>query len=149
MICAKLCDAAAYWGIHPNLDLALDHLTPEFLAAVGEQRRELDGNRVYATRFTYETIPVEDAFFEAHRRYLDIHLMLRGEERVDIAHPDGLELFRHEDDFYAYHGEADQTLVLKPGEFLVVFPGDAHRIKVQVDGPKTVSKAVFKVLVTD
>jgi beta-galactosidase beta subunit len=27
----------------------------------------------------------------------------------------------------------------------VVFPGDAHRIKMQVDAPETVSKAVFKV----
>ena len=44
-------------------------------------------------------------------------------------------------------GESWHSTVLKPGEFLVVFPGDAHRIKVQVDGPKTVSKAVFKVCI--
>ena len=50
-------------------------------------------------------------------------------------------------DFYAYQGESWHSTVLKPGEFLVVFPGDAHRIKVQVDGPKTVSKAVFKVCI--
>ena len=31
--------------------------------------------------------------------------------------------------------------------FLVVFPEDAHRIKIAVNGPETVSKVVFKVLV--
>jgi beta-galactosidase beta subunit len=34
--------------------------------------------------------------------------------------------------------------LLQPGTFLVVFPGDAHRIKMQVSGPEQVRKAVFK-----
>ena len=150
MIYAKNADALAYRGIHPNLDLALEHITPEFLASLRDnQRVELKGDLVYCTRFTYETIPQEESFFEAHRRYLDIHIMLQGEERVDVNRPEELTLtqVQEENDFYAYQGESWHSTVLKPGEFLVVFPGDAHRIKVQVDGPKTVSKAVFKVCI--
>ena len=137
MIYAKNADALAYRGIHPNLDLALEHIT------------ELKGDLVYCTRFTYETIPQEESFFEAHRRYLDIHIMVEGEERVDVNRPEDLKLTDAQEgnDFYAYQGESWHSTVLKPGEFLVVFPGDAHRIKVQVDGPKTVSKAVFKVCI--
>ena len=150
MIYAKNADALAYRGIHPNLDLALEHITPEFLAALRDnQRVELKGDLVYCTRFTYETIPQEESFFEAHRRYLDIHIMVEGEERVDMNRPEDLNLTNAQEgnDFYAYQGESWHSTVLKPGEFLVVFPGDAHRIKVQVDGPKTVSKAVFKVCI--
>ena len=150
MIYAKNADALAYRGIHPNLDRALDHITPEFLAALRDnQRVELKGDLVYCTRFTYETIPQEESFFEAHRRYLDIHIMVEGEERVDMNRPEDLKLTDAQEgnDFYAYQGESWHSTVLKPGEFLVVFPGDAHRIKVQVDGPKTVSKAVFKVCI--
>lgn len=150
MIYAKNADALAYRGIHPNLDLALEHITPEFLAALRDnQRVELKGDLVYCTRFTYETIPQEESFFEAHRRYLDIHIMVEGEERVDVNRPEDLKLtdVQEGNDFYAYQGESWHSTVLKPGEFLVVFPGDAHRIKVQVDGPKTVSKAVFKVCI--
>ena len=150
MIYAKNADALAYRGIHPNLDLALEHITPEFLAALRDnQRVELKGDLVYCTRFTYETIPQEESFFEAHRRYLDIHIMVEGEERVDMNCPEDLKLTDAQEgnDFYAYQGESWHSTVLKPGEFLVVFPGDAHRIKVQVDGPKTVSKAVFKVCI--
>ena len=55
-------------GIHPNLDLALEHITPEFLASVGEERTELKGSDVYATRFTYETVPETESFFEAHKK---------------------------------------------------------------------------------
>ena len=150
MIYAKNADALAYRGIHPSLDLALEHITPEFLAALRDnQRVELNGDLVYCTRFTYETIPQEESFFEAHHRYLDIHIMVEGEERVDVNRPEDLKLTDAQEgnDFYAYQGESWHSTVLKPGEFLVVFPGDAHRIKVQVDGPKTVSKAVFKVCI--
>ena len=150
MIYAKNADALAYRGIHPNLDLALEHITPEFLAALRDnQRVELKGDLVYCTRFTYETIPQEESFFEAHRRYLDIHIMVEGEERVDVNRPEDLKLTDAQEgnDFYAYQGESWHSAVLRPGAFLVVFPGDAHRIKVQVDGPKTVSKAVFKVCI--
>ena len=150
MIYAKNQEALVYRGIHPNLDLALEHITPEFLASLRDgQRVELQGDQVYCTRFTYETIPQEESFFEAHRRYLDIHIMVEGEERVDVNRPEDLKLTDAQEgnDFYAYQGESWHSTVLKPGEFLVVFPGDAHRIKVQVDGPKTVSKAVFKVCI--
>lgn len=150
MIYAKNQEALAYRGIHPNLDLALEHITPEFLASLRDgQRVELQGDQVYCTRFTYETIPQEESFFEAHRRYLDIHIMVEGEERVDVNRPEDLVLTEAQEgnDFYAYQGESWHSAVLRPGAFLVVFPGDAHRIKVQVDGPRTVSKAVFKVCI--
>ncbi len=147
MIHAKIKDAAEYRGIHPRLDKALELMTEEYLAAVPTQTRQLEGEALYVTRFDYTTLPLEETFYEAHRRYLDIHIMVSGEERVDISHPDTLTLFEHRDDFYAYRGEAEQSLTLKPGDFLVVFPGDAHRIKIQANGAENVSKVVFKVLV--
>ena len=150
MIYAKQKDAPAYRGIHPSLDLALERITPEFLASVGTERVDIvDG--VYATRFTYETVPAEESFFEAHKKYLDIHIMVEGREGVEIAPPEALAEFDRVEanDFYAYRGEGDYKLILSPGDFLVVFPGDAHRIKMQLDGPKTVSKVVFKVKIYD
>ena len=150
MIYAKHKDAPAYRGIHPNLDLALEHITPEFLASVGSERVELKGG-VYATRFTYETVPEEESFFEAHKKYLDIHIMVEGSEGVEIAPPGELTEFDRVEanDFYAYRGEGDYKLVLSPGDFLVVFPNDAHRIKMQLNTPETVSKVVFKVRIFD
>ena len=147
MIYAKNSDALTYRGIHPNLDMALERITKEFLSSVGEERVEIKGSDVYATRFTYETIPEEESFFEAHKNYLDIHLMLEGSERVEIAPPETLTEFNRVEanDFYAYRGEGQYRLVLSPGDFLVVFPNDAHKIKMHVDGPETVTKAVFKV----
>ena len=151
MIYAKNSDALSYRGIHPNLDLALEHITPEFLAGVGYERVSLKGDDVHATRFTYETVPEEESFFEAHKKYLDIHIMVEGSEGVEIAPPGALQEFDRVEanDFYAYRGEGDYKLVLSPGDFLVVFPNDAHRIKMQLETPETVSKVVFKVRIYD
>ena len=151
MIYAKNSDALSYRGIHPNLDLALEHIQPEFLGRVGGQRVELRGSDVYATRFTYETVPDEESFFEAHKKYLDIHIMVEGSEGVEIAPPAELAEFDRVEanDFYAYRGLAHHKLTLSPGEFLVVFPNDAHRIKMCLEQPETVSKVVFKVRIYD
>ena len=151
MILANHNDALTYRGIHPNLDLALAHITPEFLAKVGSERVELKGGDVYATRFTYETAPEEESFFEAHKKFLDIHIMVDGSEGVELAPPETLQEFDRVEanDFYAYRGLARCRLNLSPGDFLVVFPNDAHRIKMQLDRPETVSKVVFKVRILD
>ena len=149
MILASNSTALDYRGMHPNLDLALERITPEFLSSLGEERVELKGEEVYCTRFTYETVPEGEAFFEAHRLYLDIHLMLSGSERVEIASPAALEQFGCQGDFYAYRGQGRHSLVLSPGDFLVVFPDDAHKIKMRVDGRKTVTKAVFKIKINE
>ena len=102
MILDKLSAANAYRGIHPRLDGVLDRLNETFLATVGPETMELEGDKLYVTRFTYETLPREETYFEAHKRYLDVHLMVQGEERVELASPGGLTLFEHQGDFYAY-----------------------------------------------
>ena len=149
MILAKNVNARDYLGIHPNLDLALERITPEFLSSLGEERVDIIPGEVWCTKFSYETIRDEESFFEAHEKFLDIHLMMDGSERVVVAPPDTLEQFQSvpENDFYAYRGEGHYKMVLSPGDFLVVFPADAHKIKMQVDGPCPVTKAVFKIKV--
>ena len=147
MILAKNETAAAYLGIHPNLDEALKRITPEFLNALGTERVDILPGKVWCTKFTYETVSDDESFFEAHEKFLDIHMMLEGAERVEIASPKSLHCFveKPENDFWAYRGEGRHKLVLAPGDFLVVWPDDAHKIKMTVDTPKTVTKAVFKV----
>ena len=147
MILAKNETARDYLGIHPNLDLALERIAPEFLNTLGEERVDIVPGEVWCTKFTYETISDEESFFEAHEKFLDIHMMLCGSERVEISDPCDLEQFQSvpENDFYAYRGEGRHKLVLSPGDFLVVWPADAHKIKMHVDQPQTVTKAVFKI----
>ena len=151
MIVAKLKDAADYRGIHPLLDRALEYLNDEFLMTVGTESTHMEGQDLYATLNLFETLADEELFFEAHRNYLDIHVLLAGEERTDIADTATLSLneavSKPENDFYAYsdRNPEHQSIILKHGDFLVAFPSDAHRVKGQVNGPSDVRKVVFKI----
>lgn len=148
MIVANLTNKQEYYGIHPELDKALDYLTPEFLENASTEKTLLDGENLFVTKFHLETVPVEQTFFEAHKKYLDIQVVTQGMERVEIAHPDGLTLTEEKGDFYGYTGQADQSVILKPGNFLVVFPGDAHRLRLPVhQSGEPFTRVVFKIKV--
>ena len=56
MILAKNETAADYRGIHPNLDLALERICPDFLNSLGSERVDIIPGEVWCTKFTYETV---------------------------------------------------------------------------------------------
>ena len=45
---------------------------------------EIDGDRLFVNVVEYTTTTAEERFWEAHRQYLDLHLMLRGTEQIDL-----------------------------------------------------------------
>lgn len=147
MIFSSIKDAQRYKGMHPNLDIALEHLNPEFLATVGEDRVEIKGSDVYCFKVFLSTKPEEETFFENHKDYIDIHVVTEGAEGMGIALPETLELYeeRPETDAYFYHGQVPQKMVLIPGNFLVAFPEDAHKTMMMLDAPQPFSKVVFKI----
>ena len=147
MIYAKLCDAGNYLGLNHNLDRALKLLTPSFLGTVGTVRQSIDGDRLYVTRFDVSTSTDESRSFEYHRRYLDIFTLVEGTERVDIAAPENLTVHEHHGDYWGCTGKSEQSMILAPGSFLVLFPGDAHRPGMAASNPVNISRIVFKILI--
>ena len=149
MIIAKKAHALCYKGIHPRLDRALELLQDDaFISSVKDEKILIEGDALYVFRNDYETVPYEETFFEAHQKYLDVQMVVSGQERCDIADPAALgEPFSEKGDFRGYHGEAEQSVILRPDNFMIVFPGDAHRLKIAAEQPDQISKIVFKVLV--
>ena len=62
---------------------------------------EIDGKRLFVNIVEYETVEAEKRFWEAHRNYLDIHLMLEGTEQIDMnfIHNMDVKPYAAEDDF--------------------------------------------------
>ncbi len=145
MIYDKLSNALKYKGIHPNLDIALEYIhahlddMPETI--------ELKGNDVRAFKCAYETVPESEAFFEAHAEFADIQILRSGHEHIGVSNISELEVdeVREGKDFWKMHGPEEAGLLMDASVFVVVMPGDAHKLKVQVNGPEAVNKTVFKV----
>lgn len=140
---------ARYRGISKNLDTAIDFIASGRMDSLVPGRNAIDGDQVYAMSFAYETIPASEGFFEAHQQYADIHILLAGEESIDVTPTSQLtELARVEaDDFIKLQGATAIHCPLVPGYALLVYPEDAHMVKLQTNGPCQVRKVVVKVKV--
>ncbi len=145
MIYDRLSNVRKYLGINENLDLALNYIEAHLMDMPEEI--ELKGQDVRAFFNAYRTVPESECFFEAHEKFADIQIMRSGSERIAVSSVDALTVTKSvpENDFQALEGPEELSVILKPDSFLVVFPGDAHKLKIMVNEPEDVTKTVFKV----
>ncbi|MCQ2378566.1 MAG: YhcH/YjgK/YiaL family protein [Victivallaceae bacterium] len=109
-------------------------------------RREIDGEKVFAVvndTASHEAFPDK---LEYHRRYADVQLVASGEEKVLCGALDGPESTPYsEEKDLGFHrlGTVDLEAALRPGLFLLLFPGEGHLPDVG-DGSR-VLKVVVKI----
>ncbi|MEY8392309.1 DUF386 domain-containing protein [Lachnospiraceae bacterium] len=117
------------------------------LGAYERGSHEIDGERLFVNVVEYMTTAAENRFWEAHKKYLDVHVMLRGEEQIDVNFIWNMHLKEYvaEEDFLPMQGEKNGSVILRPGDFLICYPADGHRTAVAAGEPQTVKKAIFKV----
>ena len=152
MIYGKLSELAQYRGISKFLDKGFDFLQAADLSGLPLGKTEIEGDDVYCNHFTYTTADLSpDSLFEAHIRYLDLHVVLSGRERVGIAPVEALDEAeaRISEDSVLYHGAPQNTLVLEEGWFLLLFPGEGHLPKLTAGTPAKIDKLVFKIACQD
>ena len=101
------------------------------LASYEKGSHEIDGDRLFVNIVEYTTTTPEERFWEAHKNYLDVHVMIHGNVEKD--------------DFLPMDGEKNSSVVLTDGDFLICYPSDGHRTAVQVQKPEAIKKAIFKV----
>jgi len=150
MILDLLVHANAYERLHPSFAAAFAFLRRADLATLAEGRHAIDGERVYAIVQEYNTKPLAEGLLEAHRRYIDIQYVGRGEELVGCAsltgHPSVRTPYDPAKDVAFYDGAAD-PIPLRAGQFAVFFPHDAHMPGRTAGQPNRVRKIVIKVAV--
>lgn len=132
-----------------KLRAALDYIRQCDIAAMNQGRNEIQGDDMYVMRFDGVTKPASELKAELHFEYADIHYVVEGEERIGFAPSgDGLEAAEdlREHDALLYEEVPGETmLLLKPGDFLVLFPGEVHRPWICADTPAPIRKLVVKI----
>lgn len=100
---------------------------------------------------TYTTKSITDAKFETHNNYIDIQLLLDGNERIYLTSREGL------DEIAPYSEEKDITFYKNPvkdadyvtldgSNFVLIYPHEAHAPQVGLpEGEAIVKKAVAKI----
>lgn len=140
-----------YADVIPNFDKVAEFLSRD-LSALPDGRVELDGDNLYASLNTYNTKPIENCLFESHDRYIDIQILLSGEEicgvspsseRLEVATPyDTAKDYR----LLQVPDWPCAMLPLHPGVFAIFWHDDAHMPGVAIDEkPSSVRKCVIKI----
>ena len=115
-----------------------------------EKKYFIDENKVYANVERYETKSLEDAVTESHRKYIDIQLVLQGEEIIRVNNIADLIVKQEYDAerdviFYETPSQNNEEVVLQAGMFCLLFPQDAHSPQIAVKTPQSVKKVVVKI----
>ena len=121
------------------------------LLAMEKGSYEIDGKELFVNVVEYTTTKAEDRYWEAHKKYLDLHLMLQGCEQIDLNFIQNMQLKEYvdESDFLPMDGEKNGSVVLTPGDFLICYPSDGHRTAVAVKEAETIKKAIFKIQILE
>lgn len=132
--------------------LRVGSLAGERLNAItaGEtQRVELAGG-AFALEQAYVTKERADGFFESHRKYIDLQVIVAGEERMEVADRARCterQAYQPERDLIIYEDvPAASVLTLRAGDVAVFYPDDVHMPSLRGSGERMlVRKTVVKV----
>ena len=102
----------------------------------------------------YFTKGENEKFWESHKKYLDVQIMINGTEKVAINDIRDMEVksFDEEKDLTILEGDKAFDIIMKTGDVLVFFPNDVHKPELNVSENddsgnirKIVTKVVFKI----
>lgn len=150
MIVDTLANSNRYRGIALLLDRGIEAMGRLTQNPLADGRHEIAGPSLSASFSTYQTKDPDETPFEAHRRYIDIQVVLGGCETLYWAPLPSLQAkgdYSEAKDVAFYEGPAGLAVPLEPGWFTVLFPQDAHKPGCLRGSPSQVRKLVVKVAV--
>lgn len=133
---AKLREAIEYVKQH------ITHETP-----LG--KHDIEGNQVFVLVSNDSTDAVEKRRAEFHAKYLDIQIVLSGEEGMTFSNlPAGktdTDWLAEKDVAFLAAGGQEKQFIMQAGDFVVYYPGEVHKPLCAVGAPAHVRKAVVKI----
>jgi YhcH/YjgK/YiaL family protein len=128
---------------------ALRFLRETDFDSISTGKYELDAIGTFATISDYMTRNVDTAFFESHRKYIDIQYVHKGQEYIGTTALTAIKEIVKE-----YDEEKDIMFFIKDDEihrlanqtnFFVFFPVDGHKPCLRVNNNSMVRKVVIKI----
>lgn len=146
MVIDTITRAAIYSGLGPRFKRALTYVTTVDVGALAAGTYEIDGRQVYAMVQEYQSKRQADGRWEAHRQYIDLQFIVAGTERIGFAPVGRMAAgsYDKERDFEVPSGDGE-FLTLRAGDFMLIWPGEAHMPGMAVNDPAPVKKVVVKI----
>lgn len=123
------------------------YLSNENIKSFKKGRFDIDGEFLFGIGIEYDTSDNNQGVWEAHRKYLDIHIVIEGVEKIDICDINNSKSVKeYEDDYELFNAEPQNSINLFPGYFLILYPNEVHRTGRISNEVSNIRKHVFKKL---
>jgi biofilm protein TabA len=134
-----------------RLHSCLDYVRQNQLNQWKAGRYDIDGDRIYMNIVEYDTRDITQCYWEAHRKYIELHVILLGSEQINLNHLSNLISYEYieNDDYIKCDGKAKAQIILNENDYLVCFPEDAHMTAIKPNKDSHVIKAIFKIQYAD
>lgn len=136
-----------YIGISKNLDDAIFLIQNQKLETTELGKVVIREDQLFYLVQSYETKPFEKANLEAHLKYIDLQLMVEGDEMMAYGNIHALQLqtpYNESSDAHFFGGDV-QKIHVKKDFFAIFFPNDGHQPGLTQDVPQSVKKVVVKI----
>ena len=120
----NIADSARFEFMNPHFGRAFEFLRKTDLAALPVGKVAIDGDDVFAFVSAPELKPFAERDFEVHRKYIDIHTPIVGDETFGSFTMTEKELalpFDEKDDSAVFKAKSD-PITIRKGEFVAYFP---------------------------
>lgn len=148
MILDRIADADRYLPLHPRFAAAFQFLRSPELVRLADGEHEIDGRRLYVSVESAQGRGRDGVTIEAHRRYIDIHVAMRGCDEIGyrpLAECRDVKLpYDDARDCGLFHDRPESWITLPAGCFAIFHPEDGHA---PLATTGAVRKAVVKVLI--
>lgn len=138
---------ALYEKLNANLAKAFDIAQAVLRNTPEDGRYDVDDDVYYMIQ-SYKAKSPFDAKFEAHREYIDIQMVISGEEIIRFDRASKLSLCKEytpDCELYSMNKDYD-SVRLVAGELAIIFTGEPHAPGIKADGaPEDVRKLVVKI----
>lgn len=146
MILTTLADSGRIEPLHPLFKRFFDYVKEHDLLHAPLGRIEVDGDRLFINNVEADLTDSATQPLEAHREYIDVHVVLDGEEHFGWRPLADCAAVRQSYDPAAdcalYADRPSSWLTLRPGQAAIVFPEDPHA---PVVGEGRVRKLIGKI----
>ena len=145
MIIDRVERLARYQSILPKISTALEAMEEHKENWKAGERYPFDGGVVFFQ--SGQTKASEDTQFEAHRKFVDVQVVLEGAEYAALEDLSNLEViipYNYERDVEKYTADTEHFMKMTAGMVYVCFPWDGHKAVFHTDEPLEFTKAVIK-----
>jgi len=146
MILDHISNIHLYKNINVNLSKGLEYIAATDFSKLEEGKHTIQGDQVFAILQSYHSKPETECRLEAHKKYVDIQYVIRGEEFIGVTPLNNQEVLEDlpDNDVTFYKGKGEKIKVSE-NNFAIFFQTDVHAPCIQIEKSNEVLKVVIKV----